>query len=283
MKAIIYLITLTLSILLTSSDIMATDAKFTNQDKTIFQETIEKLIPYSNCDKNEIMVMVAKEFLGTLYVAGTLETIPEQLTVYLHQTDCILFVESCLAMTTLLSEYNQNQQIPTFDDYCALIQSMRYRNGKIDGYSSRIHYTSEWILQNEQNGLLEEYTSQFGERKYQTFSFMSTHPQSYQQLKNSPSEVQKIKEVEKSLDTGTKVYTISAENIHLYENEIQDGDIICFVSKVKGLDITHVGIAHRENGKLTFIHASSKYKKVIIEPKSLQEYCTTSIRVIGLK
>ena len=201
MKAIIYSITLTLSILLTSSDIMATDAKFTNQDKTIFQETIEKLIPYSNCDKNEIMVMVAKEFLGTPYVAGTLETIPEQLTVYLHQTDCILFVESCLAMTTLLSQYNQNQQIPTFDDYCALIQSMRYRNGKIDGYSSRIHYTSEWILQNEQNGLLEEYTSQFGERKYQTFSFMSTHPQSYQQLKNSPSEVQKIKEVEKSLDT----------------------------------------------------------------------------------
>ena len=256
---------------------------FTKQDTILYHQIMEKLATFQNAGKNQVMVLVAKELLGTPYVAGTLETIPETLSVYLHQTDCILFVESCLAMTTLLCSDEMKNGIPPFSRYCEVIQSMRYRNGVVDGYTSRIHYTSEWILQNEKNGLLEEYTSKYGERKYQTFSFMSTHPQSYEQLKNSPAEVKKIKETEKNLDLQTKVYTIAAADIPKNEKHIQDGDIICFVSKVKGLDITHVGIAHRENGRLTFIHASLKYKKVVIEPKSLSEYCTTSIRTVRLK
>lgn len=282
MKRIFIFIVLVINSLFTYSKTSGENAKFTNEDRLIFSKTIEKLIPHANCEKNELMIMVAKEFLETPYVAGTLETVPEILTINLHQTDCILFVENCLAITTLLSSYAQTQQYPTFEEYCDLIQSMRYRGGIVDGYSSRIHYTSEWILQNENRNILYEYTPEFGERAYQTFSFMSTHPGSYKQLKSSPKEVEKIRKAEQNLEKQTKIYTIAAKDIDNFSDQIKDGDIVCFVSKVKGLDITHVGIAYRDNGRLTFIHASSRAKKVIIEPKSLSEYCTTSIRLVRL-
>lgn len=282
MKRIFIFIALAINSLFTYSKTSGENVKFTNEDRLIFSKTIEKLIPHANCEKNELMIMVAKEFLETPYVAGTLETVPEILTINLHQTDCILFVENCLAITTLLSSYAQTQQYPTFEVYCDLIQSMRYRGGIVDGYSSRIHYTSEWILQNENRNILYEYTPEFGERTYQTFSFMSTHPGSYKQLKSSPKEVEKIRKAEQNLEKQTKIYTIAAKDIDNFSDQIKDGDIVCFVSKVKGLDITHVGIAYRDNGRLTFIHASSRAKKVIIEPKSLSEYCTTSIRLVRL-
>lgn len=272
MKRMIILIFLLISSMSASSTATSDEIKFEEQDKVIYHEIVGKLLSIAHYDKNEIIVKVAKEFLGTKYVAGTLEIVPEQLSISLQRTDCILFVESCLAMTLQLSNYNKTKEIPTFEEYCDIIRSMRYRNGIVDGYSSRIHYTSEWILQNEKAGILQEYTSKIGNPAPQLFSFMSAHPESYKQLKDNPEETRKIKEVEQRLNRETKIYTISASQIGNYSQEINDGDIICFVSTVKGLDISHVGIAYHDNGKLTFIHASSKAGKVIIEPSSLIEY-----------
>lgn len=271
-RAAIFIITLIITSLPYCKGANNDDIFFTNSDKIIFNELIEKLTQLPKMSKGELMVTVAKEFIGTPYVAGSIEVIPETLSAYLHQTDCILFVESCLAITELISHWETGNQLPTFDEYCQKIKLMRYRNGIINGYSSRLHYTSEWILQNEQRGILKEYSSDYGERSYQSFYFMSSHPESYKQLKESPQEVAKIKEVEESLTRQTKIYTIAPEKIKYISDEIKDGDIICFVSTVKGLDIAHVGIAYHDNGNLTFIHASSSAKKVIIEPRSLIEY-----------
>ena len=35
----------------------------------------------------------------------------------------------------------------TFDDYKAELEKIRYRDGVIDGYASRLHYFCDWILQ----------------------------------------------------------------------------------------------------------------------------------------
>jgi hypothetical protein len=51
--------------------------------------------------------------------------------------------------------------------------------------------------------------------------------------------------------------------------------MIAFVTSIDGLDVSHVAFAYRQNGKLTFIHASSVAKKVIIQPATLSEYCAS--------
>ena len=59
-----------------------------------------------NLSVSELMVIAAKEMLGTPYVAGTLEEDPlkEQLRIYLTKTDCILFVETCLNLARTVKD-----------------------------------------------------------------------------------------------------------------------------------------------------------------------------------
>ena len=63
---------------------------------------------------------------------------------------------------------------------------------------------------------------------------------------------------------------------------MQNGDIVCFVTNIEGLDISHVGFVDREGEMLTFIHASSSAGKVIVNPESLQTYVTDGKRTTGV-
>ena len=67
-------------------------------------------------------------------------------------------------------------------------------------------------------------------------------------------------------------YYVPKHEIDKCSFRIKNGDILCFVTSIKGLDVTHVGIAYWKDGQLTFIHASSSAKKVIIQASSLRDY-----------
>ena len=125
------------------------------QDSVIYVRTARELLPYADLPAGELMVRAAGIFLGTPYTGGTLEHVPEVLTVNLHETDCILLVETCTAMTLLL-KHCADGSIPTFEDFCSVLRTLRYRDGITDGYPSRLHYTSEWLLQAQDNGFLRE-------------------------------------------------------------------------------------------------------------------------------
>ena len=63
---------------------------------------------------------------------------------------------------------------------------------------------------------------------------------------------------------------------------IKQGDIICFVTDIKGLDISHLGIACWKENVLTFIHASSDKKQVIVNDTPLQNYVQSVKRHCGI-
>ncbi len=249
---------------------------------------MESLMMLSYLPSDELLVEAAKCFFGTPYVSGTLEGSPEQLKIDINRTDCILFVEQCVAMTYLVKTAEEGK-VPTFEDFARQIQKMRYRNGVVDGYASRLHYTSEWILQNESAGLIEEITEDLGGNRFdQQFSFMSGHSDAYAALKGNREEIERIRKVEQKLNGATEYFYIQASEIQDVEHNIKDGDLIFFTSKTQGLDITHVAIAYvvfdkyDESKTLHFIHASSRAQEVIIEPKTLAEYTKTGIRVARL-
>ena len=255
------------------------DARFTQKDVENFQEVMNLVAGDRDLPMAELVIKVAKHFLGTPYVAGTLEIEPERLTVNTRETDCILFVEMCLALSLTAKDAE-----PTFDKYVDNLRKLRYRNGKVDGYASRLHYTSEWIIQGTTRGIFREVSRECGGSPLdQKFNFMSNHPASYKQLKDNPKNVAKIRAVEQNLETWDYWYIPKADLPKCIKN-IKTGDIVGFNSSTPGLDIAHVAIAYwRKDGKLGFIHASMGKMKVVIDEKTIAEYANASKYINGIK
>ena len=62
------------------------------------------------------------------------------------------FVEYALAMALCPQQGDEMQE----GDFARNLQRIRYRDGKIDGYTSRLHYISDWINNAVRQGLLEK-------------------------------------------------------------------------------------------------------------------------------
>ena len=75
----------------------------------------------------------ARGFLNRPYVAHTLEAgDKERLVVNTRELDCTTLVETVTALTKCAY-----QKKYTYADYRAALQAMRYRNGRIDNYTSQ--------------------------------------------------------------------------------------------------------------------------------------------------
>lgn len=243
---------------------------FEPRDKEIVEGLLKKFGHETNITTSELVVKIGTELLGTPYVAHTLEKEPEQLVVNLRELDCTTFAENCLAIAITIKSGK-----PNFNHYLKTLQNLRYRNGIIDGYPSRIHYFSDWIWENDQRNVVKNVSSDIaGIRFNKTINFMSTHPESYQQLKNAafiPPLIKQEKEISKR-----EMFYLPEEKLPEYENQLKDGDIAGITTNIPGLDILHVVILIRENDKIHLLHASQTAGKVIISEESLEEYLKNS-------
>lgn len=247
-------------------------AQGTQSDKGIFESYLSSVQTVDKLCSDILMDETAKFFLGVPYVDKTLEYEPERLIVNLREMDCMTFVENVLALAEAFASGT-----PSWQTYLEKLQQIRYRDGKIEGYTSRLHYTSDWIYENEKKGLIADITKEIGGVPLaMDVSFVSTHPESYMQLQSHPEYIAVMAKKEKEINS-RQYYYIPKEEIDKREAQIRTGDIVCFVTSIKGLDISHVGIIHKEGDKMTFIHASSGKKRVIINEESLQDY------VLGIK
>lgn len=247
-------------------------AQGTQSDKGIFESYLNSVQTVDKLCSDIFMDETAKFFLGVPYVGKTLEYEPERLIVNLREMDCMTFVENVLALAEASASGT-----PSWQTYLEKLQQIRYRDGKIEDYTSRLHYTSDWIYENEKKGLIADITKEIGGVPLaMDVSFVSTHPESYMQLQSHPEYIAVMAKKEKEINS-RQYYYIPKEEIDKREAQIRTGDIVCFVTSIKGLDISHVGIVHKEGDKMTFIHASSGKKRVIINEESLQDY------VLGIK
>ena len=249
------------------------------RDKEIVADFFKNVQIVENEPFGAIMVRTALYFLDTPYVGATLEVGDEErLTVNLRELDCTTFMETCVALSRLVQKNS-----PTFESYCKELQRIRYRNGMVNGYVSRLHYTSDWIFDNRAKGVVEDVTGKIGGKPYKVqLSYMSSHSEAYRHLKGKPERTARIRQIEELVNRrGTYSY-IPKEEIPALQEQIHDGDIICFVTSTLGLDISHVGIASRLGETLSFIHASSTAKKVIVNPESLFAYCSSISSNLGI-
>ena len=213
----------------------------------------------------------AKLMMGVPYVAGTLDgNEEERLVVRTNALDCTTFVETVLAFCIADKRGERD-----FNGFKKALTDVRYRDGILNGYTSRLHYFSDWIRNNEQMGFVKECTieSACAKPKELWLDFMTTHVDSYLPMKKNPDLVKEMAAHEKNWQ-GTIVRYIPKDKLNLSPEElkIKDGDILTITTNIKGLDVVHVGFAFWKADKLHLLHASSYAKKVIEDPQSLYDY-----------
>lgn len=253
------------------------DISYQPKDKIIFKKYCEYIRPFASNTMQNLMVKSAQFFLDAPYKGGTLEFTPEKLVINLHEFDCVTLVESCFALSLMV----KNGML-TWQQYEKYLMQIRYRNRKITDYTSRLHYSTDWLYDNAQKQLIIDMSKKIGgEPLILDLNYMSYHPNNYQALKETPSFINIIENIEKNIATRTHYY-IPKEKFETFSNLIETGDIIFFTTNMKGLDSIHVGIAYHKNNVLTFINASRKYKKVMIEESTMLEYLKKQKRVTGI-
>ncbi|MCB0748104.1 MAG: DUF1460 domain-containing protein [Ignavibacteriae bacterium] len=228
---------------------------------------------------NDVLIEIGKTFLGLDYEAFTLEKgESEQLVIHLSGLDCYTFFESSLVFAKCIKKGKT-----TFEDYQRELTNIRYRNGKIDGYPSRLHYASDWLFDNTKRGNVKDITKQIGGIEFsKKIDFMSTHSDSYRQLKNNPQYVKEIKSIEDSINS-RKYYYIPENFIECVEDSIQNGDIILLTASADGLDISHTGMAIKmDDGRIHFLHAPLRSKKIQITEQPLSDYVKSVDRHTGI-
>ena len=173
--------------------VRAKDILYSKVDSLIYESYIKQFAKQQNKPFDEILINTAKYFLESPYTASTLEVSDdEKLIINLQGLDCTTFVENCIALSLVVKSGNT-----TFDSYCRQLIAIRYRDKKINGYTSRLHYTSDWMYNNERNGLLENTTLKIGGKRIdKIINFMTMHPQLYKQLINEQKNLEELRETE---------------------------------------------------------------------------------------
>lgn len=247
-------------------------------DRQAVEEKIEQIQSLETNDFGKTMVAVGKSFVGIPYVAKTLEIgNKETLVVNLQGLDCTTFVENVLAFSLML-EKERN----TFDDFIKILETIRYKNGELDGYGSRLHYFSEWISNNAEKELVQNITEDIGGIAItKDINFMGTHRDLYPFLADAKN-YEKILATETSLNGRSFCY-LPQDQIATNEHLIESGDIIALATSIDGLDVTHTGIATRENdGRIHLLHASTGSMEVEISKLPLAEYLKSIKKNIGI-
>ena len=251
-----------------------------DSDTTAINQLLMKGYESGLTDANALIEFYARQLLGTPYVAHTLEADEELLTINIHQLDCLTFIESLYALTraTLNQRYS-------WRDYAANIENVRYRGGKMGDYSSRIHYISEWIIDNHVRGNLVEITPDLPHADFmvKNIDYMTHNPGQYRQLKNDSAMVEEIRRFE--LRNHRFPYLKrSWLNDKAVKAALRSGDFCSLVTKAEGLDVSHNGIIIiDEKGDPYLLDASMSGGKVMLEAKPLFKYLERSKNNIGIR
>lgn len=231
----------------------------------------------NNLPPGDLVCAIGCYFLGAPYKPGTLESgHKEKLVVNLAQFDCFTFVETVLALTRCVAAGKISKS-----ELGQALQLIRYRQGIIDGYSSRLHYFTDWLRDNEQKKLLQDVSRKLGAvNQRKRIHYMTTHREAYGALCDE-KEFGKMQLTEKNISRRV-IRLIPKDKVNQQKENIQVGDIIAFAVDEEGLEVAHVGFALQQGGNLHLLHASSKEGAVVVSAKTLVTYLQQNKKNTGI-
>ncbi len=242
--------------------------------KSKFQQISQKAIAnnWRALPIGDRMVAIALELEGIPYKAYTLEIHNniESPSVNFDGLDCWTFFETVQGMAKMLETPKKSY---TPSDLLAQIEHTRYRGGVCKGnYLDRIHYLAEWYTDNDKRNNIDDIT-----RKFPTVTMpnqcneMSKLWKYYRYLKLNP-ELRPLMAQSEQKMTAMKVKMVPKSKVANIEKHLKNGDIIGIARHGDGSYCSHVGIIIKDQqGRARFMHASSTYKKVVVD-STISEY-----------
>ena len=219
--------------------------------------------------RQERMTLIGRFFLDTPYEGGTLDRGErEELVVNLRALDCVTFVDNVLALA-LLDRYEPENM----GDFLDNLRRVRYREGEIADYTSRLHYSTDWLHEMCRAGILRDITRELGGVPFANRAGLITATADKRPaLQRDSVLTAKMRAIEQAINARKKWYIPREHVTHELCEHIQDGDILLFTSGKEGLDTAHVGIAIRRNGGIHVMHASLGGRKVMVSEEDLPGY-----------
>ena len=251
-----------------------------DSDTTVINELLMQGYESGIDEANALIEFYARRLLGTPYVAHTLEGDEEMLTINIHELDCLTFIETLYSLTRATLDHRYSWR-----DFAFNIENVRYRGGEMGDYSSRIHYISEWIIDNHVRGNLVEITPDLPHVDYmvKNIDYMTHHTDSYRQLKDDSVMVEKIRRYELRNHRFPYLKRSWLDD-KAVKAALRSGDFVSLVTKVEGLDVSHNGIIIiDEKGDPYLLDASMSGGKVMLEPKPLFKFLEKSKTNIGIR
>lgn len=228
---------------------------------------------------------IGRQLLGVPYEAGTLDnTDGEKITVNMEQLDCTTYVETVLALAYTIGEGRSSWR-----DFVYNLERLRYRSGELRDYGSRLHYASDWVVDNVHRGNFKDATATMAGSEYavKTIDYMTRNRDKYPALADSLN-YNRVRNTELGYRSHRFPY-IKSNKLALKEviNELREGDVVLITTKIPGLDVQHMGIVAMVNGVPHLMHASTAAGSVVVDKLPLAEYIrrnrtASGIRVIRL-
>ena len=225
----------------------------------------------------QLITRIARAQIGAPYFNPKQTDAPETLDTRVDSFQCVSLVETSLALArctwvgTPIPECYQRELIAT-----------RYRDGHLEGYSSRLHYFYDWIADNARRERVAVMTEQLGGRSGpRKFKIMTKNPDLYPALKDPLIHAQ-MSSIEEQLNQRGPVWVRRDDIPHL-KDELKEGDIIGIVGNQPGLLIIHTGfITEGGDGTKRYIHASSHHERVVLTPDDIEDYVFRERRRRGI-
>ena len=170
-----------------------------SKGREIFHRILAKALKnkWETLPIGQLMGHVAMEFRGTPYVGFTLELDKDHeiCAVDMLGLDCVTFFEDTLDFSRMLKLGGR-----TPEAMLQQIEFTRYRGGKMTDFLSRLHYTTDWLVDNQKKGVIKILAPELpGAEPYtQKVGIMTAHPKNYRQLVAHPEYIAQIQNTKPS-------------------------------------------------------------------------------------
>jgi hypothetical protein len=207
---------------------------------------------------------IGMALLHTPYVAATLEAGDDRevCSVDLQRVDCVTFYETAVCFARMLKGGGRTPRA-----LLGQVRFTRYRGGRLVGYASRLHYTSDWFADNAEKRVVRLVTRELpgAVPLDKRVSFMSTHPAAYPRLAADPALVRAIARIEARLSGRPTLY-VPKDRVVDAQALLMTGDIVGITTSIDGLDCAHTGLCYRdEQGGVRLLHASTTAREVTLD------------------
>lgn len=224
----------------------------------------------------QALVGLAQRYMGLPYRAFSLDKGPKEvLRLDLTGFDCQLFVEQLLALVNSRAVRTQTAAVQRFGEH---VRRLRYDDGRVD-YCHRHHYFSRWAEAAERQGYLVNITPYLPGAVNRTIrlNWMSRHPGSYGPMRQAANKAC-ITALEQGLSVRQSYIPVGQLAGAL--PSLRDGDIFALVTRLKGLDVTHMGLLAVEGQRVAAIHAAPG--RGVMRSDDLARYSAKVPDVIGV-